>query len=69
MFLGYMKVRETSFNAIVVDIHKETLDARARMQSSLEACTRALAENSMVSLRQTAMIEKMLDRIERNERP
>ena len=69
MFLGYMKLRESAFNAVVVDIHRENIEARERMQHSLEICTRALAENSAVSLRQTSMMEKMLDRIERCGRP
>ena len=69
MFLAYMKTREAAFNGIVVDIHRENIEARERMQLSIEACTRALAENSAVSLRQTTMMEKMLERIERCGRP
>lgn len=65
MFLTYMKTREQAFNTTVKEIHKDNVEARFKTQVALDACTKALTENSMVGTRQTAMIEKMLDRMDR----
>lgn len=63
MFLQYMRTREQTFNDVMKEIHNENIEARSKTRQALDACTRAMSENSVVCAQQTRMIEKLLDRL------